>query len=111
MSMEQRRQEAILRERRERESLKNTPSERRAEVAYRKKQGLISLEDEMKARERLAKRLNKGYSLGLLASTGAIGAVFRARGLGKDKRLYQALERLERDQDRREARGEAVYRE
>ena len=71
--------------------------------------GLISLDDERKARERLAKRFGKGYSAGLLVMTGGVGAIFRARGLGKDKRLAEALQALERDQERREQRGLEVY--
>ena len=80
-------------------------SKKKQEDKYRREMGLLSIKDEKQARKRLAKRHGKGYSIALLASTGGIGAIFRARGLGKDKRLAQALERLERDQARRQRGG------
>lgn len=79
------------------------------EIEYRLRRGLMTFEEEAAVRQRLAKRRGKGYSAGLLVATGGVGAIFRARGLGKDRRLAEALERLERDQARRENRGIPVY--
>lgn len=83
--------------------------DKKEENKYRKRNGLISIKEEQKARRRLHKRRKKGYSVGLLVMTGGLGAIGRARGLGKDKRLHAQLDRLEADQERRERHGEKVF--
>ena len=84
---------------------------RKTEDRYRQREGLLSLKAERAAKKRLGKRRRKGYSVGLLALPGGIGALFRARGLGKDRRLREELGRLARDQDSRARRGLPVYYE
>lgn len=83
--------------------------DKKQEDKYRKKNKLISIKDEAKARKRLHKRRKKSVMSGGLLVGGAFFAAGRVIGNSKDAKLSDQLDRLEANQERRERRGEPVF--